>query len=110
MSRKSKKSESLFGRAENLQNRLLLEAERIKELRECGNADHLIDEDGYFKSDMPYGDGSYSIGYLEDLCQFLYYNDSLTDSERLEKILGIEGVIQNLLGELRYVPYWSTKF
>lgn len=88
---------------------LLLESERIKNLRECGNADHLEDENGFFKSDMPHGDG-YSIGYLEDLCQWLYYRDDLTEDKRLENILNVESVIQNLLGELRYVPYWSKKF
>jgi len=80
--------------------------------RNCGNADHLTDENGAFKSDMPHKKGEVSIAYLEDVCQWLYYHNNLTREEKLERILKIEAMIQDLLGgpnNIRYIPYWSAR-
>ena len=89
---------------------------KLIELRECGNADHLTNEKGEFVSQFPHGDGKISIGYLEDLCQWVFYHNDMTRDEKLTKILDVENLIQEVLnrGELsqmkiNYKPTWSTK-
>lgn len=78
-------------------------------LRECGNADHLNDKNGNFISSSPRGEGTVSIGYLEDACQWLFYRKDLDDEDRLRRILIIEGIIVKLLNGINYIPYWSPK-
>lgn len=85
----------------------------FKKLRECGNADHLEDENGNFKSEYPREKGKISIGYIEDVCQWTYYRKDLTNDEKLETILKLENIIQNMLNrsdmKMNYIPTWSTK-
>jgi len=84
--------------------------EKYKEPQDIfDNADHLTDENGNFKSDMPHEEGAYSLAYLEDVCQWLYYHNNLTKEEKLKRILTIEGIIQSLLKNINYIPFWSTK-
>lgn len=93
-----------------LNNKELSElVERNQRLRACGNADHLSDENGNFITEFPFGDGEISIGALEDLCQFVYYKNNTTNAEKLQQILSLENMIQEHLGELTYIPTWSTE-
>ena len=82
---------------------------KAKELRECGNADHLCDENGEFISANPHDDGHVSIGYLEDICQWLFYHNNIEFEEKLDKIQRIERMIEKYLNGIHYIPYWSAK-
>lgn len=87
---------------------------RLDALRECGNADHLEDENGNFKSEYPHENGKFSIGYIEDACQWIFYRNDLTNEEKLERILNLENIIHELLNKsfdmkITYEPTWSTK-
>jgi len=93
----------------NYEEELLLAHKLFLELRDCGNADHLKNEDGSFKPTRPKNPGTVTIGYLEEACQWTYYRDDITDEIKLEKLLVLEGIIQKLLGEIKYVPSWSPK-
>ena len=79
------------------------------------NAQRLVGEDGYFKSQYPGGNGKYSIGFLEEMCEFVIYITDLVYDEKLEKVLELENIIQKMLnGEnseraINYIPTWSTK-
>lgn len=91
------------------ESELLTAHRKYVELRECGNADHLTDENGDFISSSPHGDGKMSIGYLEDACQWLFYRDDLDDVDKLSRILVIENIIVKLLNGINYIPHWSAK-
>ena len=78
-------------------------------LRNCGNADQLTNEDGSFKSTLSLKEDEISIGYLEEACQWAFYHKDFSYIEKIEKILALEGIIQNLLGGINYVTYWSHK-
>lgn len=90
--------------------KLLLEFENRNNLRECGNADHLTDENGNFKSTFDIPDDKMCIGKLEEAMQWVFYQKDFSTDEKLKRILTLEGLAQRLLGEINYVPYWSTKF
>lgn len=64
-----------------------------------------------FKSEFPHGNGFISLGYLEDLCKFIYEHPDLTDEDKLERILILEGIIEHRITEMKakYVPTWSPK-
>lgn len=69
----------------------------------------------------------YNIGYIEELCEWVYYHDNLNNAEKLERITGLESIIRMYLnGEdengkikegfnppygvpIQYTPTWSTK-
>lgn len=78
----------------------------------------LVNEDGSFKSEY----NPKTIGYLEDLCEFVYYHDNLTINQKKEHILYIENLISKILDgsatedgrpvmgiKCNYIPTWSTK-
>jgi hypothetical protein len=70
---------------------------------------------GEFQSTHQLEPGTVTIGYLEELLEWLFYHNNLTDDEKLEKILNIEGMIRELLkdsfapADVEYTPTWSTK-
>jgi hypothetical protein len=69
---------------------------------------------GEFQSTYQLEPGTVTIGYLEELLEWLFYHNNLTYDEKLEKILNIEGMIIELLNDSfapAYVEYttWSTK-
>jgi len=69
---------------------------------------------GEFQSTHKLEPGTVTIGYLEELLEWLFYHNNLTYDEKLEKILNIEGMIIELLKDSftpAYVEYttWSTK-
>lgn len=89
---------------------------------EIKNAQRLVGDDGYFKSQYPGGvDAHYSIGFLEELCEFVVCVTDLTYDEKLEKVLDLEDIIRKMLnGEdskdgramvrgVNYIPTWSPK-
>lgn len=71
----------------------------------------LCDEDGNFVSSHPGGPGTgiISIGYLEEVCEWLYYHNDLTPEEKRSRILLMEGQIRKHLNGINYIPTWSTK-
>lgn len=92
--------------------KLLEQAERFQALRNCGNNHHLTDENGGFKSEHPHEDGNYySIGYLEDLCQWVTYHNTMSHEEKMKSVLTIESALSRHLSEMgiNYIPTWSKK-
>ena len=84
----------------------------------------LIDENGVFKSEFPGGPGTgvTSLGYLEDLCEYLYYFGIEEKPAKLKRIKELEEWIQKIInGEVNegdkpligikaeYHPTWSIK-
>ena len=76
----------------------------------------LSDENGDFISSYPGGDGQISLGYLEELCEWLYYREDLEKEEKLTKILQMEQMMRERLGGnsfikggINFIPTWSTK-
>jgi len=74
----------------------------------------LITKDGKFQSEWPGSKNKkYSIGYLEDLCEWIYYHSNLTKEEKLKRILIFEKIISEMVKEVvfncSYVPTWSIK-
>lgn len=82
---------------------------KYTELRNCGNADHLTNDDGSFKPSFPKTPGTISIGYLEEACQWTFYRKDITDEVKLQKLTILENIIQQLLGGINYIPTWSKK-
>jgi hypothetical protein len=77
--------------------------------RECGNAEHLTDENGNFKSTFDIPKDTMCIGKLEEAMQWVFYQKEFEDDDKLKRILKLEEVAQHLLGGINYVPYWSKK-
>lgn len=72
----------------------------------------LCDENGRFVSSCPGGDGvGYSIGYLEELCEWVYNYANLSKKDMLKNILDIEGITREKLKSMGigFVPTWSKK-
>lgn len=53
----------------------------------------------------------FQFGYIEDVCQWTFYRKDLTNDQKIETILKLENMIQNLLNDVKinYIPIWSTK-
>lgn len=81
------------------------------------HAQRLSDENGNFISQYPGKVGKgYSIGYLEELCEWTFFNDNFDLKEKEKRILDIEEVIKRMLaspkyrkGGIKYIPTWSKK-
>ena len=80
----------------------------------------LTDDDGFFKSRYPGNKDDFSIGFLEELCEWIYLNPDNTYEYKLKTILDLEEMIQYALnggederpmvrGGINYIPTWSTK-
>ncbi len=72
-----------------------------------------VGRDGEFVPSIPKKSGIITISYLEELCEYLYYHNNLSNEEKMKKILVIEKLIVKLLNEnfngLKFKPTWSTK-
>ncbi len=79
-----------------------------------------VGENGEFVSTYKLEKGTICIGYLEELLEWVYYHDVLTKEEKLQRILPIENIIQEMLNgggggrpvssmAINYVPTWSKK-
>ena len=77
----------------------------------------LTNSKGEFVSEYPGEIGKgFSIGYLEDLCEWVYYRKDRTYEQKLEQTLGIEAIIRKMLTDgsliehkVNYIPTWSKK-
>ena len=80
-------------------------------------ADRLNDSEGSFISQYP----KISIGFLEELCEWVCFHNNMTEDQKIEYILGIEEQIRkHLSGEtegrkvskfaINYIPTWSKYF
>jgi len=74
------------------------------------------DENGEFVPSPEYSlkeDGRYTVGYLEELCEWVYNNDELDDETRLKQILLLESIIKSMVKSIvkgcNYIPTWSKK-
>jgi hypothetical protein len=74
-----------------------------------------VDENGFFKPSVPLPKGKISIGYLDELCEFVYYGDD-PDTKKMESILGLEDYIRTILNDhivssmdINFIPTWSKK-
>jgi hypothetical protein len=72
-----------------------------------------VGPNGEFQPTHQLKKGTINIGYLEELLEWLYYHDSIPN--KMERILSIEYIIQNLLNgrdsrnNITYKPTWSKK-
>lgn len=87
---------------------------------ESENNRRFIGPDGEFQPTEQPKEGTTTIQYLEELLEWLYYHDNISDEEKMKFITGIEEQIQSLLnggsgnkrftsGKINYIPTWSTK-
>lgn len=75
--------------------------------------ERLNDSDGGFVSQYP----KISIGYLEELCEWVCFHDNMTENKKIEYILGLEDQIRTHLSggnvskfSINYIPTWSKYF
>lgn len=75
--------------------------------------ERLCDKDGNFISSCPGGPGtgSISIGYLEELCEWVYHYADLPKEEILNRILALEDITRKHLSDMGigFIPTWSKK-
>lgn len=71
-----------------------------------------IGKNGEFVPTIPRKDNeTISIGYLEELCEYVFYHNNKTNEEKLKEILELEKIIERLLSKMKikYKPSWSVK-
>ena len=85
-------------------------------------AERLTDTEGNFISQYPgKADGEISIGFLEELCEWICFHDNMAENQKIETILNLESIIKNLFSgdtegktvskfTINYIPTWSTYF
>jgi hypothetical protein len=76
------------------------------------NENHYTGPDGEFLPTTPKKDGEVTIGYCEELLEWLYYCPDIDYDDKLERILKIEELIDKLinrLGRINYKRTWSIK-
>lgn len=76
--------------------------------------DRFVGPNGEFVSTHKLEPGTISIGYCEELCEWIYYHNDLTNKEKTEQIDNMEGIVRNLLNKMssfkiNYIPTWSKK-
>jgi hypothetical protein len=81
---------------------------------ESENTKRFVGPDGEFQPTEQPKEGTTTIQYLEELLEWLYYHDNISNEEKMKLIIGIEEQIQkNLNGfssrKINYIPTWSTK-
>ncbi len=87
----------------------------------------LVGPNGEFVSSFPKNGNTVTVGHLEELCEWIYHHNNMTNAEKLERITQVEGMIGmyfsgedengNLIHEddmpfgmpVKYVPTWSKK-
>ena len=74
------------------------------------------DKDGKFESTHKHAEGETSIGYLEELLEWIYEHDNMSKKEKMKFTLSIEDMIEEFLNEgglstfkINYVRTWSIK-
>lgn len=77
----------------------------------------LTDIDGNFKSKYPGKAGeSYTLGYLEELSEWIYLHDDMNDNEKMRQLVAMEILIQDSLNAnnhstfpIKYLNSWLEK-
>ena len=67
---------------------------------------------GEFQSTHQLEPGHITIGYLEEMLEWLFYHNNMPKKEKLENILNVERMIKDLVKSefnARYTPTWSKK-
>jgi len=77
----------------------------------ASDPDRLNGENGEFCSSHPGGEGNYSLGYMFELCEWLYYHNNMTYEEKEKHILNIEKQERKICKGMGigYIPTWSKK-
>jgi len=79
-----------------------------------------VGPNGEFVSTFEKKDGHVSIGYLEELMEWIYFHDNKTDDEKMEQIIAMENLVEELLNgregekpplglKVNYVRTWSER-
>ena len=70
---------------------------------------------GEFQSTHQLEPGHITIGYLEEMLEWLFYHNNMSKKEKLENILNVESMIKDLVKSqfdpvnAEYTPTWSKK-
>lgn len=85
--------------------------ERIRERTE--NTQRFVGPNGEFVPTVQPPEGTMSLQYLEELMEWLYYHDNITEEEKLKQLLNIEKIaadhLKKLVRNCVYKPTWSVK-
>jgi hypothetical protein len=69
---------------------------------------------------FPHDKDTISIGYLDEVCEWIFNHPDIEKEDKLQRILALEKIIQGLLNgetlerpplgiKCRYIPTWSPK-
>ena len=70
---------------------------------------------GEFQSTHQLEPGHITIGYLEEMLEWLFYHNNMHKKEKLKNILNVESMIKDLVKSqfdpvnAEYIPTWSKK-
>lgn len=70
---------------------------------------------GEFQSTHQLEPGHITIGYLEEMLEWLFYHNNMSKKEKLKNILNVESMIKDLVKSsfdpvnAEYIPTWSKK-
>ena len=53
----------------------------------------LAGPNGEFVSSFPKNGNTVTVGHLEELCEWIYHHNNMTNAEKLERITQVEGMI-----------------
>jgi len=84
-------------------------------------SERLTDLNGNFISQYPKVDGEVSIGFLEELCEWICFHNNMTEKNKIETILNLESIMTKILSDdtierpiskfaINYIPTWSKYF
>lgn len=87
----------------------------FNKFNESQDTKRFVGPNGEFQPTEQPEEGTTTIQYLEELLEWIYYHDNMSNEEKMKFITGIEEQIQkNLNGsfssrKINYIPTWSTK-
>ena len=90
----------------------------FNKFNESEDTKRFVGLNGEFQPTEQPKEGTSTIKYLEELLEWIYYHDTMSNEEKMKFITGIEEQIQrNLNGgngaafgmKINYIPTWSTK-
>ena len=70
---------------------------------------------GEFQSTQQLEPGHITIGYLEEMLEWLFYHNNMSKKEKLKNIINVEDMIKDLVKSqfdpvnAEYIPTWSKK-
>lgn len=73
--------------------------------------DRFVGPNGEFQPTHEPPPGKITIEYLEELMEWTYYHNNITEEERKENIHSLEKMVEGMLNEMgiNYVKTWSKK-